>query len=184
VDPWKKLYREMQRASHRSSERAFDDWCARITAEVMEAIYAESLQRAQAFEIETGSRVTVEYPSRETPDQGVFVNDGQLSFMKFTLGATAIYLYSARRPDKLPSLHIVSASEQLRPSPTGGEGSATAPMRQRLMSSAVARVIEQDGRGYRLCHQDSNQKLGATDLVFLAFERLVTNWRSPPVHDR
>lgn len=180
MDRWTKLYRKMDRANRArrgSADRSGEEeWCKRVTSEVMEAIFAESLERAKAFEQETGSPVKVVYPTDEVPRQAIRVT-GEHTLMTLSLGDAMVYLYSARSPNKLPAIHIASVSEQLRPGRHSADVDSSRPMHRRMMSTPVCRVVPRDDSSYELFSPDSKRTVDIDAVVFVAFEQLVKDWR-------
>lgn len=190
MDRWGKLYDKIDRVKRRERNqearaqldadalRAFEDWCNRVTAEVMEAIHVNALERARDFERKTRCIVHVNYPV-SAPSAHLATVAPEMSFMTLELDRAIVHVYSARSPGKLPSFHSVTTAEQLRPAPE----SLRRPKKQkrivdqRLVSTPLCKVSRtQTGTRWDL-RTPSRQRADIDVIVYRLFDELVKQWR-------
>lgn len=168
---WGKLYQafgdavaDRVRLSEEQREREaaiaeFDNWCARAVESVMQQCHVDAQNRAREFFEHTGHQIAVRYP-----DAPPIVTDDTISVLCLTieLGQAVVHVYSSRTSGRMPYIHITYAS-----------GSKT----RRLLciaGCALVRTGPEDFALREIVRGEPQRVINADDLVFRAFELLVT----------
>jgi hypothetical protein len=157
----------------------FEKWCARVTLGVMNTIYGAALARAKVFERDTGVFVFVLYPAQAPT--GLTHSATETRFMKMSLDEAVIHLYTARNPNKHPTLHLFAPTVGFREGAPASAPASQSPQdllrelaKQRMTSTLLCRILPTGDGGFVLHKpKEPNTRVKLDDVVLRLFEAVV-----------